>query len=300
VDHEVVLDGSKLEPRLPWLSRGNHVADMVMSYDMNLIYERPWFTRLWTVQEVALTQEAILCCGKDELEWASFASVMSLLKSVHSRSQFDMRSSQAFLQAVSVVEARALFQLLTSPTHSRRFRDIVEIIRGQGCTDDRDRIYALLNIQSPSIRIPIEPDYSKPALHVYINYTLKSLEQGNFENLYDAGTWYREENNSQVITMRAHDILPSWVPDFRKASNHRQLPWLNHASNFQSSTYGDLSFKPLDKPGLTFTVELGGFIMDGIVDGRAANLPLQRVFFGGQPDASTKTQEHVKACREIF
>jgi hypothetical protein len=148
--------------------------------------------------------------------------------------------------------------------------------------------------------MPIEPDYFKSAPHVYIDYALKSLEQGNFENLYDAGTWYGEENNGQFITMRAHDFLPSWVHDFRKAGNRRQLPWLNHASNFQSSIYGDLPFKHLDKLGLTFTVELGGFIMDGIGDGRAANLPLQRVFFGGQPDLFTKTQEHVKACREIF
>ena len=179
----------------------------------------------------------------------------------------------------SVVEARALFQLFTSPTYSRRFRDIVEIIRVQGCTDNRDRIYALLNLQSPSIRMPIEPDHSKPARHIYIDYVLKSLEQGNFKNLYNAGTWYREE---------------------KPIYNHEELPWLKNASNFQSSIYADLSFKPLDKPGLTFTVELGGFIMDGIVDGRAANLPLQRVFFGGQPDVFTKTQEHVKVCREIF
>lgn len=53
-DHEAVLDGSKLQPRLPWLSRSNHVADMVTSYDMGLIYERPWLTRLWTMQEVDL------------------------------------------------------------------------------------------------------------------------------------------------------------------------------------------------------------------------------------------------------
>ncbi|KAH8790607.1 hypothetical protein BGZ57DRAFT_1000761 [Hyaloscypha finlandica] len=280
-DHKAVLDGSKLQPRLPWLSRSSHgshlretLAHSTVGYVRSRLGVRSYS---WN-----------LGCGKMNLS-GQVCLVVSLLKSVHSRSQFDMRSSQAFLQAASVVETRALFQLLTSPTHSRRFRDIVEIIRVQGCTDNRDRIYALLNLQSPSIRMPIEPDHSKPARHVYIDYVLKSLEQGNFKNLYNAGTWYREENNGQFITMRTHDFLPSWVPDFRKASNRRQLPWLNHASNFQSSIYGDLPFKHLDKLGLTFTVELGGFIMDGI-----------RVFFGGQPDVFTKTQEHVKACREIF
>ncbi|KAF2270094.1 HET-domain-containing protein, partial [Lojkania enalia] len=30
------------------------IPDMIMGYGMNLIYNRPWFSRLWTVQEVAL------------------------------------------------------------------------------------------------------------------------------------------------------------------------------------------------------------------------------------------------------
>ena len=34
--------------------------------------------------------------------------------------------------------------------------------------------------------------------------------------------------------------------------------------------------------------------------GERQTLPLQRVFFGSQSDVFTKTQEHVKACREIF
>ena len=100
-------------------------------------------------------------------------------------------------------------------------------------------------------------------------------------------TSQHEPGGSGTDNHEGAHFLPLWVPDFRKASNRRQLPWLNHASNFQSSIYGDLPFKHLDKLGLTFTVELGGFIMDGIVDGRAANLPLQRVFFGGQPDMSS-------------
>ncbi|RDW75436.1 hypothetical protein BP6252_06578 [Coleophoma cylindrospora] len=298
-DHEAILDGSELEPRLPALSQNSGVSDMIMSHGMNLIYERPWFTRLWTVQEVALASEVILCCGKDELDWTSFATVMSLLKSVLSRNGFDMRSSQAFLQAVSVVEARALFQLLAS-AHSPRFRDIVETIRGQSCTNDRDRIYALLNLQSPSTRLHIEPDYSKSVPHVYIDYALKSLEQGNFENLYDAGMWYRDDNDAPIITMDANRFLPSWVPDFRKPNNRRRLPWLNHASYFQKSIYGDSTLTTVPKLNTAMTISIAGFAMDKISEGRAQSLPLQTVFTAGHKDTFTKTCEHVKACLEIF
>ncbi|RDW87387.1 hypothetical protein BP5796_03081 [Coleophoma crateriformis] len=216
-DHEAILDGSELEPRLPTLSQNSSVSDMIISH-----------------------------------------------------------------------------------AHEPRFRDIVETIRGQSCTNDRDRIYALLNLQSPSTRLPIEPDYSKSVPHVYIEYALKSLQQGNFENLYDAGMWYRDENDDPIITMDANRFLPSWVPDFRKPNNRRKLPWLNHASYFQKRIYGDSTLTTFPKLNTTMTISIAGFEMDKILEGRAQILSLQRVFTGGHKDTFTKTCEHVKACLEIL
>ena len=37
------------------------------------IYERPWFTRLWIIQEVALAQSARLFYGKEDLDFKDFA-----------------------------------------------------------------------------------------------------------------------------------------------------------------------------------------------------------------------------------
>ena len=305
-DFAAALDGSQLATRLPDLSRiGSSITDMILGYEMNVIYESTWFTRMWIVQEVALASEAKLCCGKNELDWACFAIVMSLLKSELSYNNFDTRSSSAFLRACSVVEARAMFQSLSSPVNvastsqSQRFGSIVDTMRGQQCKDDRDRIYALLSLQPPDMRVGIEPDYSKPVTQVFVEYALKSLEQGHVEALYEGGAWAREDT-SDLMIIDGQEFLPSWVSDIRKANHRRPLPWLKHASSFQSSMCGEFSLKTPYAEGLTLTIEVGGFIFDELVEGRGARLPLRKIFTADQPETFKVTQEHVKACRVLF
>ena len=40
------------------------------------IYGRRWYSRLWAIHEVTLSKEAILCCGKYEMAWKTFATAM--------------------------------------------------------------------------------------------------------------------------------------------------------------------------------------------------------------------------------
>ncbi|KAF1967213.1 HET-domain-containing protein, partial [Bimuria novae-zelandiae CBS 107.79] len=148
----------------------------ILDYEMNLVYDRAWFSRLWTVQEVALAARATLFCGRHELEWPRFAAVMVLLKSHLLRTHAYMRNPETILGACSVIETRALYQLLSSSQKDAstaqlsHFNRIVEIIRSQKCTDDRDRIYGLLNLRPPGASLTIQPDYSKPVSFVYLDY----------------------------------------------------------------------------------------------------------------------------------
>jgi hypothetical protein len=117
--------------------------------------------------------------GKIELDWARFAIVMSLLESTLSHSGFDTRSAEAFLSACSVAEARAMYQLPCSSSddttaRSQRFSQILEIIRGQQCVDDRDRIYALLSLRSPSTGSRLSRTTRKPS-HMYTSTTRSSI-----------------------------------------------------------------------------------------------------------------------------
>jgi hypothetical protein len=96
------------------------------------------------------------------------------------------------------------------------------------CSDDRDRIFALLGIandivfqsSSPSIGIPsgfanqtirFTPDYNLPVSQVYREFAISALAAAHpFGLLHCAGAFRR----SSLDPARTMD-LPSWVPDWR-------------------------------------------------------------------------------------
>jgi len=42
--------------------------------------QRPWFTKRWAVQEIALAQNVLLYCGDDNIAWSDFAMAVEYLK----------------------------------------------------------------------------------------------------------------------------------------------------------------------------------------------------------------------------
>ena len=49
-----------------------------------MIQNRPWFSRRWVVQEIALAKSARIYCGRDWIEWEDFADAVSLFVEVES------------------------------------------------------------------------------------------------------------------------------------------------------------------------------------------------------------------------
>ncbi len=46
--------------------------------DMSMLMKKPWFSRRWVMQEVALANSAVLYCGTDSIPWQDFADAVSL------------------------------------------------------------------------------------------------------------------------------------------------------------------------------------------------------------------------------
>jgi hypothetical protein len=160
---------------------------------LQALLSRSWFERLWVWQEIRLADlnTAIVMCGFDFILWRNFKkAVYCLFCKANQSIAFKDKIRQAFR--------------LSNDSGPKILMDLVNISTQAKCSDDRDRIYALLSIlDSSSVTINIIPDYTKTASQVYQDTALSILSQTRKLDLLS----YSE------MASRRIDI-PSWVPDW--------------------------------------------------------------------------------------
>lgn len=145
------------------------------------LMKRPWFSRRWVVQEIALSPSGgTLYCGKDAVSWSDFADAVSLFVEVESathrlsdvmkRNEFFGHMSEFFgdvssLGAALLVDATSnLFR--NSQTGERKPLSTLEYLVSRlsvfEASQPRDTIYALLAISKDTTPRNIELDISAP------------------------------------------------------------------------------------------------------------------------------------------
>lgn len=118
---------------------------------------RPYWNRIWTVQERALAAKITIACGSMRIDW----SIMSKLAR-HNGDMFvknHCRLNRIF-RASSVIDASYLLD-----SHGGRLEDLIFQHQKRQATDPRDRVFALLALADPPS--PIVADYSMPAIQLY-------------------------------------------------------------------------------------------------------------------------------------
>ncbi|KAL6799378.1 heterokaryon incompatibility domain-containing protein [Trichoderma sp. SZMC 28013] len=118
------------------------------------ILNRPWFRRVWILQEVALAKAGTLSCGKKSVSAGLFGLAPQLLgitPDAHCQSVFDIMPSP-WKKSTWWSESRSLYTLLLNFGNSE-------------ATDPRDLVYALRGISSDLSGKKDDrlfPDYEKP------------------------------------------------------------------------------------------------------------------------------------------
>jgi hypothetical protein len=137
----------------------DEICDNLASTLSNLL-RRPWFRRVWVIQEVACARSVLLSCGSRAIYSRTFFDVASLLGVIV--------DSQANSQV------RALLDVMPGPrrkgswwSESRDLWTLLHKFQTSEATDERDRVYALLGISSDaSLGNALSPDYEKPMREV--------------------------------------------------------------------------------------------------------------------------------------
>lgn len=167
------------------------------------LLERPYFTRVWTIQEVGLARRARILYGDFDIDWRALMDVLYWLQDRGEPLLYRYRikgpSTEYFWR--SYYFGQSFLDLLGAAHRKRQ------------ASDPRDFIYAFLG--HPSIPVEVLPDYTKSVQDIYLDFTITMLlgSGPDILLLVDQGKRYRKSR--KPASQRQH---PSWCPQWDQGS----------------------------------------------------------------------------------
>lgn len=173
------------------------------------ICRRPYWSRLWIIQEILSASSVDVLCGSRGLHWDEFwagMQVIASLKIVTEGLEGTCTSTPAYAIARKA-----------SSRHQNY--DIEELVRlCLICEDIRDKIYGLLNL---SKNVKIAPDYSKSSLEVHIDafqayLSINQSTSHGYQTLLETHQYYLLDDGDFLHAVRKILDDPLRDPNKRK------------------------------------------------------------------------------------
>jgi Heterokaryon incompatibility protein (HET) len=211
-----------------WLGEGDGDCDYAISYaaqvdepssitkdfDENAVHEyfghllqRPYWTRVWVIQEVVLARRLWLLYGEKTITWDSFAAALQrLLRSVPSEDSF-----------IPNLDWERVSQLVEARNNRDKERpdllQYIQIFRDSRCTDARDKIYGLrgIAVDGDALRI----DYTQSVVGAFfdvLSLTRPLIEFSQYssqemeERAATSGVFEYSQALQRCIQMEACDV----------------------------------------------------------------------------------------------
>lgn len=162
---------------------------------LSSLLSRPWFRRVWIIQEVAVAADAILHIGPLSLKWKYLCFILQLETGVNLIGV----NNSAGMDAVNAIE---LARVSLSKGVPMSLLQAMLRHRLSLATDDRDKVYALLGLCTDRV---LGADYNLSTSELYKLVTKEYMLR---------------ENSLSIITVpnnpvaRRNPMMPSWVPDW--------------------------------------------------------------------------------------
>ncbi|KFG84121.1 hypothetical protein MANI_000736 [Metarhizium anisopliae] len=171
-----VREGCKTS--ITWQNRNDLVTEQVMG-EINEILDRPWFSRVWIIQEAILARKLVLMCGPETMAWDRLGTAIGhSWRGAGFMTCFGMRVdpvdefSDETYQSICHFRERwaagrwnvSVYQLLYDYRNLR-------------CKWPQDRIYGFLSLTPVARDLGIEPDYHLSPDEVYKSFARTVIEK---------------------------------------------------------------------------------------------------------------------------
>lgn len=223
-------------------------------------FSRDWFRRVWVVQEISVSRDAIVLCGQYTVEWEVIVRAVKYMeREVQlSRSRHPYLDTEYyFALAITTTSTKFRSRKDTDPEVNTLY--LLSRFCYNKATIAHDKAYALLGlcaeVQNPRRDVMLKPRYDKPVEYAFADVVRYSIESTQRLDILRACTGHRSSPH-----------MPTWVPDWRIAErkdNGENMQWETRY------TLPDLPDPPM--PVAEFSADLKSLHVRGVIIGHLAN-----------------------------
>ncbi|KAI1079509.1 HET-domain-containing protein [Whalleya microplaca] len=174
------------------------------------LFSRPYFERMWIIQEICRAQDLMVVCGQHAVAWKILSKRLDLLgNSVPAQYARHLISQLRWM--------RRRIQHRDEADADTRLIPLIILSRKALAKDPRDKLYALLALAEDGRAIIPTPNYLDPVEKVF----------------QDTARGMIEKNDRTDVILLAHRSrgqrnLPSWVPDWANLTSRPPL-WVEES-----------------------------------------------------------------------
>jgi hypothetical protein len=191
---------------------------------------RPWFYRVWVVQEVSLGSDVVFKCGEkmisyDHLRAAVFFHVFynwNMMKDPQFLNPMNLMRNLPILMALNAINVSPITNMLWARRKYQtqtagKGESLYNLLKNHnvgvakttrlGATDPRDMVFGLLGLADDVAEMGIKADYNKTCVEVYTDLARKLIEHGHIDTL-------ALSQDPKSLPPDKGVYLPSWVPDW--------------------------------------------------------------------------------------
>ncbi|WAO91061.1 HET domain-containing protein [Fusarium falciforme] len=256
ISREAMVEDPKLSPPPHELSSKNHaelISDIINPVGGKLgracaaLVQRPWFRRLWIVQEMALAKELELRCGTSSISGDEFFTAIASLFSAITDSA-STAIGAIYGSALKLGQLRE--QTFTGPCES--FPHLLQKICAWECEKPQDRLNGLFGVafcRDPAAAW-FKPSYSMSGPELFAMFAAEhilvtgGLEILHFKGCDDTLVQVKQEADGLrflPVTTPVND-LASWVPNWQVRT--RPLPLLTNVQDNIEANFSATASEP--------------------------------------------------------
>jgi hypothetical protein len=179
---------------------------------------RPWFSRRWVLQEVAMNTNVTVHCGNYQISWVWVQTALKILNHISA----DERKNN--FELLSITSISAIESIATLYWENRTILDLLWSCHSTKCADQRDRLFALYamaplmparsrGLPSQDLYTHCPVTYSDHWTKIYIKFAAFMVGRGHWSTILQHALAFG-------TLSRENEVWPSWVPSWNQQRIH--------------------------------------------------------------------------------